>query len=69
MHWTNDLKETNLYDSSGLTIYYTPNMRQYDMGTIVTGQLLLELPPGKSEVHILKLLNEISDTRNILTNI
>ena len=50
VHWTNDLKESNLYDSSGMKIYYTPTMRKYDLGTITTGQLHLELPPFQKEV-------------------
>ena len=50
VHWTNERKLTNLYDSSGLKLYYTPKLRQFDLGTFATGQLHLELPPGKKEV-------------------
>ena len=57
VHWTNDLKETDLYDSSGMRMYYTPNIRKYDMGTMVTGQVLLQLPPGKSEVIVTSAMN------------
>ena len=45
------MKESNLYDSSGLKLYYTPKIRKYDLGTLTTGQLLLELPPSKNEVN------------------
>eukprot|EP00794_Sanderia_malayensis_P011061 gene11061-12229_t len=50
MHWTNDQKKTDYYDSSGFKIYYTPKLRMYDMGTLSTGQLHLELPPGQKEI-------------------
>ncbi len=50
VHWTNDQKLSNMYDSSGIKLYYTPNLRKYDMGTLVAGQLMLELPPGKKKV-------------------
>ena len=50
VHWTNDAKATDWYDSSGIKLYYTPKLRQYDLGTLSTGQLHLELPPGQSQV-------------------
>ena len=52
VHWTNDRKLSNLYDSSGIKLFYTPNLRKYDLATLITGQLHLELPPGKNEVLI-----------------
>ena len=50
VHWTNEGKATDWYDSSGLRLFYTPKLRQYDLGTIITGQVHLELPPGQSKV-------------------
>merc|ERR1711936_1312167 len=50
-HWNNpELKDT-FYDTSGMTIYYTPVLRKYDAGTILMGQTYLEIPPG-SPSHI-----------------
>ncbi len=50
VHWTNEGKSDAFYDSSGIKIHYTPNLRKYDEGVLTVGQMLLELPPGKKEV-------------------
>eukprot|EP00795_Rhopilema_esculentum_P007433 gene7433-13194_t len=50
VHWTNDAKTAGMYDSSGIRLYYTPNLRKYDLGKMMTGQMHLELPPGKKEI-------------------
>ncbi|KAK6190938.1 hypothetical protein SNE40_002698 [Patella caerulea] len=44
-HWTNPEKKTDLWDSSGMSIYYTKNLRKYNAGAWSTGQLYLEIPP------------------------
>ncbi|XP_048241437.1 uncharacterized protein LOC124142797 [Haliotis rufescens] len=45
-HWTNPELRSDYVDSSGMTIYYTPKLRKYDAGFLVTGQQYLEIPPG-----------------------
>ncbi|XP_071097307.1 DBH-like monooxygenase protein 1 [Haliotis cracherodii] len=47
-HWNNPEKRSDFTDGSGFTIYYTPNLRQYDAGVYWTGQMNLEIPPGRS---------------------
>ena len=48
-HWTNVALREDNWDSSGITLYYTPNLRPYDAGTLFTGQSHLVLPPGEKE--------------------
>ena len=45
-HWTNKHHVDHWYDSSGLTLYYTPRLRPNDAGAMVFGQHFLEIPPG-----------------------
>ncbi|XP_050408479.1 uncharacterized protein LOC130010327 [Patella vulgata] len=44
-HWNNPEKRSDLSDSSGMTIYYTKNLRKYDAGVFRIGQVYLEIPP------------------------
>ncbi|ESO91706.1 hypothetical protein LOTGIDRAFT_233457 [Lottia gigantea] len=44
-HWTNPEMRDDYWDSSGLKIYYTNKLRNYDAGTLMTGQQYLEMPP------------------------
>ncbi|XP_050416831.2 dopamine beta-hydroxylase [Patella vulgata] len=44
-HWTNPEERSDLWDASGMTIYYTKKLRKYDAGTWMTGQEYLEIPP------------------------
>ncbi|KAK3604320.1 hypothetical protein CHS0354_025447 [Potamilus streckersoni] len=50
IHWTNPERVTGLKDSSGLRLYYTPKLRPYDAGVLITGQLDLLIPPGEMKV-------------------
>ncbi|XP_048241452.1 uncharacterized protein LOC124142783 [Haliotis rufescens] len=45
-HWTNPELRSDYVDNSGMTLYYTPKLRRYNAGKILTGQLYLEIPPG-----------------------
>ncbi|ESO89632.1 hypothetical protein LOTGIDRAFT_234237 [Lottia gigantea] len=44
-HWTNPEERSDLWDASGMTLYFTKKLRKYDSGTWSTGQLYLEIPP------------------------
>ncbi|XP_025104356.1 DBH-like monooxygenase protein 1 homolog [Pomacea canaliculata] len=44
-HWNNPLLRSDFVDSSGLTLYYTPNLRPHNLGMLMTGQNYLEIPP------------------------
>ena len=44
------MKVPTYVDGSGLTMYYTPNLRQYDSASITIGQSDLAIPPG-ADVH------------------
>ena len=40
------------FDSSGLTLYYTPKLRTYNAGLMNLGQTYLSIPPGQTSwVH------------------
>ena len=38
------------YDSSGLILYYTPKLREYNAATLTLGQMSLNIPPGQPSV-------------------
>ncbi|XP_050411447.1 dopamine beta-hydroxylase [Patella vulgata] len=44
-HWTNPERKADLWDASGMTIYYTDKLRKYNAGIWITGQVYLEIPP------------------------
>ena len=48
VHWNNPLLKSDYTDGSGITLYYTSNLRPYDMGVLAVGQLGLRIPPGKT---------------------
>ncbi|KAK3605265.1 hypothetical protein CHS0354_037666 [Potamilus streckersoni] len=49
-HWNNRAMVNGTTDSSGMTLYYTPNLRAYDAGILVVGQAYLYIPPGETAV-------------------
>ena len=49
-HWTNKHHVDHWYDSSGMTLYYTPHLRPNDAGVMVIGQDFLEIPPGVNSI-------------------
>ena len=49
-HWTNKHHVDHWYDSSGLTLYYTPHLRPNDAGTMLVGQNFLDIPPGVNSI-------------------
>ena len=50
LHWNNPRHVADLADSSGLTIYYTANLRANDGDVLLVGQTFLEVPPGQPSV-------------------
>ncbi|XP_062566816.1 tyramine beta-hydroxylase-like [Saccostrea cucullata] len=51
-HWNNPERRSDYNDSSGMTLYYTPNRRPNDAAILVVGQDYLEIPPGKDRVEV-----------------
>ncbi|KAH9508903.1 hypothetical protein Btru_050423 [Bulinus truncatus] len=52
IHYNNPDMITTYTDSSGLRLYYRPARPEVqDMFTFMTGQLMLELPPGQSSIE------------------
>ncbi|XP_076468958.1 dopamine beta-hydroxylase-like [Babylonia areolata] len=52
LHWTNPGLVDEWFDSSGMTLYYTPKLRQYNAAGMALGQTYLSIPPGQSSwVH------------------
>ena len=49
-HWTNFHHIDHYYDSSGIKMYYTPNLRPNDAGVVTIGQMFLEIPPAVSSL-------------------
>ncbi|XP_053380250.1 uncharacterized protein LOC123524569 [Mercenaria mercenaria] len=47
VHWENQQYLPNLMDGSGMTIYYTDQLRMYDAGVLFIGQDHMIIPPGK----------------------
>merc|ERR1711893_477092 len=48
LHWNNPEERTDYRDNSGLTFHYTPQLRPNDAGTLMIGQLFLNIPPAIS---------------------
>ncbi|XP_071096535.1 tyramine beta-hydroxylase-like isoform X2 [Haliotis cracherodii] len=49
-HWNNPNEVSGWKDSSGMTFYYTPNLRKYNGSAMALGQMHLAIPPGRQEV-------------------
>ncbi|KAK7481426.1 hypothetical protein BaRGS_00027382 [Batillaria attramentaria] len=45
IHWNNALLASGLTDNSGMRVYYTDDLRPYDLGHVQVGQQDLEIPP------------------------
>ncbi|XP_061190243.1 dopamine beta-hydroxylase-like [Saccostrea echinata] len=65
-HWNNPEWRFDYTDSSGMTLYYTPNRRPNDATIMVVGQDYLEIPPGKERVEVDAVCSS-EDTRIILS--
>ncbi|XP_045188021.1 uncharacterized protein LOC123545778 [Mercenaria mercenaria] len=51
-HWNNPQEVTDYTDSSGMTLYLTPNLRPNNAGVLITGQGSLDIPPGQSSYPV-----------------
>ncbi|XP_071096456.1 tyramine beta-hydroxylase-like [Haliotis cracherodii] len=51
-HWNNPEKTAGKMDGSGLSIYYTSNLRPNDAGLFWTGETNLVIPPGRSRTVV-----------------
>ncbi|XP_069138144.1 dopamine beta-hydroxylase-like isoform X2 [Argopecten irradians] len=47
MHWNNPLNRADYTDSSGMTLFYTPVLRQYNLGNLMIGENVFQIPPGE----------------------
>ncbi|CAH1778942.1 unnamed protein product [Owenia fusiformis] len=56
-HWNNPELRDDYYDSSGMMMYYTPNLRPYDGGIMIIGQNRMAIPP---RVPLYKVTSKIS---------
>ncbi|CAH1799533.1 unnamed protein product [Owenia fusiformis] len=65
MHWNNPELRSHYTDSSGLTLFYTPNLRPNDAGSFVVGQRYLDIKPGL-ESHTETAMASSSCTRKML---
>ncbi|XP_033727074.1 tyramine beta-hydroxylase-like [Pecten maximus] len=52
VHYSNPERRADFTDNSGLNVYYTPNLRPYDVKVLSVGSQYFEIPPGKPEVDI-----------------
>ncbi|BFZ19031.1 hypothetical protein BsWGS_22070 [Bradybaena similaris] len=52
VHWNNPQHVQGLVDSSGLMLYYTPHLRPYDAGVLMTGTSVFSLPPRQPALHV-----------------
>ena len=50
-HWNNPELRSDYVDSSGMTLYYTRNLRPYSAATFMVGQLQIEIPPLQPAVQ------------------
>ncbi|KAM7395407.1 hypothetical protein PAMA_006932 [Pampus argenteus] len=62
IHYNNPAKEKGRTDSSGLRLYYTDQLRQYDVGTLTTGFKPFDgynykIPPRANEFHTYGVCN------------
>jgi len=51
-HWNNPELVRDYRDGSGMVIYYTPNMRQYDGGSFMIGQTFIAIPPNQRDLKV-----------------
>ncbi|XP_071153963.1 tyramine beta-hydroxylase-like [Mytilus edulis] len=52
IHWQNSEDNVEYTDSSGIALYYTPNLRPYNAAVLTIGQTMFHLAPGQSEVKV-----------------
>jgi len=65
-HWNNPGFTEGYTDSSGMTLYYTPNLRPNDAGVLMIGQGFLEIPPQTTN-HLAESTCSGTCTNKIMT--
>lgn len=50
LHWNNPASVSTYTDSSGFSLYFTPTLRTYNLGTLMYGEGNLVIPPRQAEV-------------------
>ncbi|XP_033750973.1 dopamine beta-hydroxylase-like [Pecten maximus] len=48
VHWVNPGRRTDLVDTSGLALFLTPNLRQYNLSTFRIGDVSFSIPPKET---------------------
>lgn len=48
VHWNNPEKRSDYRDSSGLTLFFTHNLRPHALGVLTMGPMALKIPPKSS---------------------
>ncbi|BFZ04320.1 hypothetical protein BsWGS_07359 [Bradybaena similaris] len=51
-HWTNGEERTDLTDSSGLMLHFTPNLKPYDASVFLVGPTFFEIPPKQKHAVV-----------------
>ncbi|XP_022313983.1 tyramine beta-hydroxylase-like [Crassostrea virginica] len=64
VHWNNPERRSDYQDSSGMTLYFTPNLRANDAAILMIGQTYLHIPPGKDR-HTESAVCNRDDTRTL----
>lgn len=55
VHYDNPMRRQGIRDSSGLRLYYTPNLRMYDAGCLMLGSTVtprMFIPPGQKAYEV-----------------
>ncbi|KAJ8302699.1 hypothetical protein KUTeg_019095, partial [Tegillarca granosa] len=55
IHWNNPEKRNHYFDNSGLILFYTANLRQFDAGVLTVGQMDLAIPPNREHFEVTAL--------------
>ena len=54
VHYNNALRRSDLIDSSGLPIYYTRNLRRFDVAGMQIGQMDIAIPPNSADMFTVR---------------
>ncbi|PAA84778.1 hypothetical protein BOX15_Mlig027408g1 [Macrostomum lignano] len=52
LHWNNPARHSGYTDASGFALYFTQNLRPYDLGTVMYGEGNLVLPPRQPLISV-----------------
>ncbi|XP_069138147.1 dopamine beta-hydroxylase-like [Argopecten irradians] len=63
IHWNNPSKRSDYMDSSGMVLYYTPVLRQHNLGNLMIGENQFQIPPGEDRYVIDSECSSLCSTR------